>query len=106
VRSIAAANASYLGACALRLQSAARQRYLPFIEQEFPHLAARYRSTYARSPQVGERYRHGLREHFRALCAAHGVTFDRYYKSEEDVDDSDSRAIVETPEAAQLVLEL
>jgi DNA repair photolyase len=106
VRSIAAANASYLGACALRLQSAARQRYLPFIEQEFPHLAARYRSTYARSHQVGERYRQGLREHFRALCAAHGVIFDRYYKSEEDVDDTDDRAIVETSEAAQLVLEL
>jgi DNA repair photolyase len=106
VRSIAAANASYLGACALRLQSAARQRYLPFIEQEFPHLAARYRSTYARSHQVGERYRQGLREHFRALCAAHGVIFDRYYKSEEDVDDTDDRPIVETSEAAQLVLEL
>jgi len=84
VRAVAAADASYLGACALRLQSAARQRYLPFIEAEFPQLAPRYRSTYGRSHQVGERYRQGLREHFRALCAAHGVVFDRYYKSEND----------------------
>ncbi len=106
VRAIAAANASYLGACALRLQSTARQRYLPFIEQEFPHLAARYRSTYARSHQAGERYRQGLREHFRALCATHGVMFDRYYKSEEDSADSDGPRIVETSESAQLVLEL
>jgi DNA repair photolyase len=106
VRSVAAANASYLGACALRLQSTARQRYLPFIEQEFPHLAARYRSTYARSHQVGERYRQGLRTHFQALCAAHGVTFDRYYKKEEDADESAEALSVQPPEPAQLLLAL
>ncbi|MFL5618991.1 MAG: SPL family radical SAM protein [Gemmatimonadaceae bacterium] len=92
VRAVAESKASYLGACALRLQSAARQRYLPFIEAEFPQLAARYRSTYGRSAQVGERYRQGLREHFRALCAAHGVVFDRYYKTEDDDDESSDDA--------------
>src|SRR5206468_4983765 len=106
VRSVAAADASYLGACALRLQSTARQRYLPFIEKEFPHLAARYRSTYARSHQVGERYRQGLRAHFNALCAAHGVTFDRYYKREEDADDPTEASSTESPTAAQLTLDL
>jgi DNA repair photolyase len=84
VRAVAGARASYLGACALRLRSTARQRYLPFIEAEFPELAARYRSTYARGHQVGERYRDGLRERFRAVCAKHGVVFDRYYRTEED----------------------
>ena len=106
VRSVASANASYLGACALRLQSAARQRYLPFIEQEFPHLAARYRSTYARSHQVGERYRQGLRAHFTALCAAHGVTFDRYYKREEDADDPGDASAAASSEPVQLTLAL
>jgi DNA repair photolyase len=101
VRAVADVNASYLGACALRLQSAARQRYLPFIEAEFPHLAARYRSTYARSHSVGERYRRGLREHFARLCAAHGVRFDRYYKSEEDDGDEDESAAPRR-ESAQL----
>jgi DNA repair photolyase len=105
VRSVARANVSYLGACALRLQSTARQRYLPFIEKEFPHLAARYRSTYARSHQVGERYRQGLRAHFNALCAAHGVTFDRYYKREDDAADADESP-GESPESAQLRLAL
>ncbi len=95
VRSVAAAGASYLGACALRLQSTARQRYLPFIEQEFPHLAARYRSTYSRGYSVGEKYKEGLRTHFRALCARHGVVFDRYYKSEDD--DSDESAVANAP---------
>jgi DNA repair photolyase len=98
VRSVAESNASYLGACALRLQSAARQRYLPFIEAEFPHLAARYRSTYGRSAHVGERYRQGLRDHFRALCAKHGVVYDRYYKSEDDAEDEPSG---ETPALAR-----
>jgi DNA repair photolyase len=105
VRAVARADASYLGACALRLQSAARQRYLPFIEAEFPHLAARYRTAYARSHYVGERDRRGLREHFGRLCAAHGVKFDRYYKSEEDGADADHGSAV-PHESAQLSLSL
>jgi len=106
VRAVAESKASYLGACALRLQSAARQRYLPFIEAEFPQLADRYRSTYRRSAQVGERYRQGLREHFRALCASHGVVFDRYYKSEEDDDDESSDGTQEVVPDAPLQLSL
>jgi DNA repair photolyase len=106
VRAVADAKASYLGACALRLQSAARQRYLPFIEAEFPHLAARYRSTYGRSVQVGERYRQGLRDHFRALCATHGVVFDRYYKSEDDEEDDSSDGAAATAREKTLQLSL
>ena len=107
VRSVAEAKASYLGACALRLQSAARQRYLPFIEAEFPHLASRYRATYERSHQAGERYREGLREYFRALCAEHGVVFDRYYKSEADEEDDEEDETIPAREvAAQLSLSL
>jgi DNA repair photolyase len=106
VRAVAETRASYLGACALRLQSAARQRYLPFIEAEFPQLAARYRSTYGRSAQVGERYRQGLRDHFRALCAAHGVVFDRYYKTEDDDESSDDAPAPVRDAALQLALPL
>ena len=61
VRTVAEHGATYVNACALRLQSAARQRYLPFIEEEFPELAARYRATYAHSSNAGARYREGLR---------------------------------------------
>ena len=108
VRAVAESKASYLGACALRLQSAARQRYLPFIEAEFPHLAPRYRSTYGRSALVGERYRQGLRDHFRALCAEHGVVYDRYYKTEDDADDAsdDDAAAVTREPSMQLPLPL
>jgi DNA repair photolyase len=112
VRGIASANASYLGACALRLQSTARKRYLPFIEAEFPHLAARYRATYSRGYQVGERYKEGLRAHFRALCARHGVLFDRYYKREDDAEAateegaSDDISVVQAAATPQLALQL
>jgi DNA repair photolyase len=106
VRSIAAAGASYLGACALRLQSAARQRYLPFIDAEFPHLSTRYRSTYARSHTVGDRYRQGLREHFRVLCATHGVVFDRYYKSEDDGEETAAESHAPPDRSPQLSLAL
>lgn len=84
VRAVKATDASYLGACALRLQRTARDRYLPFIEAEFPQLAARYRRAYGRGHQVSEHYRDGLREQFARVCARHGVSFGRYYETAED----------------------
>jgi DNA repair photolyase len=86
VQAVKAADASYIGACALRLQRTARDRYLPFIDAEFPELSARYRSTYARGYQVGARYREGLREQFARVCARHGVPFGRYYETAEAPD--------------------
>lgn len=73
VKTVADAGATYVGACALRLQSSARKRYLPFIEQEFPHLAERYRRAYASGYQVSERYREGLSRFFHRLCARYGI---------------------------------
>ena len=82
VRAVSQVGANALNACALRLQSAARQRYLPFIEQEFPSLAPRYRSTYARGYQVGERYREGLTRVVGRICAKYGLAFGRYDRGE------------------------
>jgi DNA repair photolyase len=93
VRAVKAADASYIGACALRLQRTARDRYLPFIDAEFPELSARYRSTYARSYQVGARYREGLREQFTRVCARHGVAFGRYYETAEAPDGETEDAV-------------
>ncbi|HET7584778.1 MAG TPA: radical SAM protein [Gemmatimonadaceae bacterium] len=73
VRRASEAGATHVSMCTLRLQHEARQRYLPFIEQEFPHLATRYRNAYAHGHQVGERYREGLRTFFRKLCRRYGV---------------------------------
>ncbi len=84
VSAVADTGACYLGACALRLRRTARDRYLPFIESEFPELASRYRRAYSHSHQVGEKYRDGLRQRFTSVCEKHGVPFSRYYRSEDD----------------------
>ena len=78
VRQVATMGARHLAAGALRLQPAARDRYLPWVAEAFPDLAARYRATYARGPHAGERYRAGLREHVEALCARSGIATRTY----------------------------
>jgi DNA repair photolyase len=102
VGAIAAARASYINACALRLRSTARQQYMPFIEAEFPELAAKYRSTYAHGHQAGERYRAGLRERFSKVCDQHGVLFDRWNR----VDDDDAETSESESVATQLAMAL
>jgi DNA repair photolyase len=89
---VAQTGASHINAGSLRLRSDAYQRYLPFIETEFPHLAARYRATYATSHEMGERYRAGLRRVVGRIAAAHGIRYGR----SGGVPDEDE----ETPHAA------
>ncbi len=78
VRAVAERGASYVNACALRLRSSARERYLPFIEQEFPHLAKRYRATYAHDYRVSESYSSALSATMRALCEKYDVAYGFY----------------------------
>lgn len=99
VKAVSEAGATRLAACALRLRSTARQRYLPFIEKEFPELAPRYRATYERSHNAGERYREGLQRYFRRICARYGVPFG-YQDAADDADDGET-GVIDT----QLVLE-
>lgn len=90
IKAVAEAGATYLNACALRLRSAARQRYLPFVEKEFPHLAARYRATYRNSHHAGERYREGLHEYFKKVCARYGVPFGHDDDEEDESQEQES----------------
>lgn len=73
VRRVKEAGATRFAACALRLDRSARARYLPFITQEFPDLAERYRATYAHDRSVGERYRAGLSRYVAELCGKYGI---------------------------------
>ena len=84
VRAVAAQGAVTVHACALRLRTSARQRYLPFIEQQFPHLAKRYRATYAFDHKVSEGYTERLRETMRTLCERHGISYGRYNREGDD----------------------
>jgi len=93
VKRVSEAGATYVGACALRLQSTARKRYLPFIEEEFPHLAERYRNTYAHGYQAGDKYRAGLSAFFRKLCVKYGVPSSSRVEDDEGDASGESEAV-------------
>jgi DNA repair photolyase len=81
VRRVAEVGARHVAVGTLRLQHEARKRYLPFIEQEFPHLAERYQHAYARGHDLGTQYRDGLHAFMAQLCRKYGVrrrTYDEY----------------------------
>jgi DNA repair photolyase len=103
VKRVSEAGATYVGACAVRLKSAARKRYIPFIEQEFPHLAERYRNTYASSPHAGQKYRDGLARFFEKLCDKYGVRSSS--RGDDEEEDEDQSFPVLVPDM-QLSLEL
>ncbi|MDQ2664846.1 MAG: radical SAM protein [Gemmatimonadota bacterium] len=94
VIALKAADASYVSACALRLQSAARDRYLPFIAATFPELAGKYARAYARSHQVSERYRAGLGQRFVAVCEQYGLSFGRPGGGDDAMDPPDHEAVL------------
>ena len=93
VKRVSEAGATYVGACALRLQSSARKRYLPFIEQEFPHLAERYRNTYANGYQAGDKYRAGLSAFFDKLCRKYGLPSSSRLADDERDEALDARLV-------------
>ena len=68
----------------MRLRHSARKRYLPFIAEEFPHLAQRYEATYANSIHAGESYREGLSQVMGRLCKRYRVRYGRFDDDEED----------------------
>ncbi len=88
VKAVAERGAAYVNACALRLRSSARQRYLPFIEKEFPHLARRYWATYAFDHKVSVTYSDRLRKRVSEICAAHGIPYGRWRAGDEEEDQS------------------
>lgn len=99
VQRVAAAGATYVSACALRLRSDARRRYLPLIEREFPHLAGRYRASYTTGHHVSERYRAGLSAFFTELRARYGLPGTVYEAGDDDEVD-ESLGIQAAPDSA------
>lgn len=100
IRSVRDAGASHVNACALRLRSAARKRYLPFIESEFPRLSTAYRTAFSSGHQMGDAYREGLSRFMRERCRKHGIVYgSRRERDHEKVEP-------EVPESNQLLLTL
>ena len=67
-----AAGARWVVGSALRLGPAARRRFLPYLEREFPELAERYRRAYSRRNSAGRAYIDALHRRLRAVKRRHG----------------------------------
>jgi DNA repair photolyase len=67
-----AMGASYAVGNALRLGPAARRRFLPHLDREFPVLAGRYRRHYATADQASPAYQRALAARFARLQRLHG----------------------------------
>ena len=96
VRQVADAGATHVNACALRLRSTARARYIPFIAEHFPHLAERYATSYANDHRLGDHYRDGLRRFFETLCARVGIRFGTPDEDDESVSATPPRSDPQT----------
>jgi DNA repair photolyase len=70
------AGARYVIGSALRLGPAARHRFLPFLEREFPELYQRYRRHYATSDLASRSYQDALTRRLNALRQAFGFAGD------------------------------
>jgi DNA repair photolyase len=70
------AGARYVIGSALRLGPAARHRFLPFLEREFPELYQRYRRHYGSSDMSSRRYQDALARRLDALRQAFGFDGD------------------------------
>lgn len=66
-RAAAQAGASYFAVNVLFLMPSAQRAFFPFLEQQFPHLAERYRRLYARGAYVRGRYVARIQELARQL---------------------------------------
>ena len=68
-----AAGARTLWAQPLFLRDSARRVFLPWLEQEFPTLAGKYRAWYAREAYLGEPYVEWLKQRVETVRQRHGL---------------------------------
>lgn len=67
-------DASYWHAHPLFLKSAARQRMVSFLDEQFPHLTARYKAHYRKGAYVSPGYRDWLSAKICRIREQHGLT--------------------------------
>jgi DNA repair photolyase len=96
------AGARYVIGSALRLGPAARHRFLPVLEREFPDLYERYRRHYAASDITSRSYQDALTRRLNALRQAYGFAGDEASsRRRRRLEDSASSAIGDAPQLAE-----
>ena len=71
------ANARFVHAGPLRLYAGVRDRFLPVIEAEFPHLVERYARAYARYSSAPREYANALRRRIQRLQVKFGLPVNK-----------------------------
>ncbi len=72
-REAARAGARFLRGGILFLMPSAQKQFFPFLDREFPQLAARYRARFAHSPYLRGEYAEMIRERLTRIRARHGL---------------------------------
>jgi DNA repair photolyase len=85
------AGARYVVGSALRLGPAARHRFLPFLTQEFPALAERYRRHYAGKDYVSQEYQDALTRRLRLLKQTYGFPIDENIRRRRQLEGREPR---------------
>ena len=98
------AGARYVIGSALRLGPAARRRFLPFLEREFPQLYQRYRRHYATSDLSSQSYQEALTRRLDALRQAFGFAGDEASRRRRQRHAETERQVVDRPVAEQAAL--
>lgn len=83
----AAARATSMHAHALFLKPCAKEVFLPFLEQRFPHLVRRYRARFERHAFIGGEYPEFIARRVRAIKERHGLVRPRVLYAPESFDD-------------------
>ena len=99
------AGARYVIGSALRLGSAARLRFLPVLEREFPELYERYRRHYATSDMASRSYQDALTRRLNALRQAFGFVGDEgSSRRRRRLEEPDRRDSGHAPQPAEQVM--
>ena len=99
------AGARYVIGSALRLGSAARLRFLPVLEREFPELYERYRRHYATSDMASRSYQDALTRRLNALRQAFGFVGDEgSSRRRRRLEEPDRRDSGQAPQPAEQVM--
>jgi DNA repair photolyase len=76
VRATKEAGGRYIYANPLFLKPSSAKVFLPFLEQEFPHLVAEYRKRFADRAFLGDAYAKRISELMQRLRKKHGISRD------------------------------
>jgi DNA repair photolyase len=98
------AGARYVVGSALRLGPAARHRFLPLLEQEFPELAERYRRHYAGKDHVSQGYQDALSRRLRLLQQAYGFPVDEGMRRRRQLEGRSPRESAATSDEQAILL--